>query len=225
MRTKHFILCFALAVCATAITSCTTKAPGPNQTDSEGRPHGRWITWYPDSSIESETLYQHGIKNGRQTYFYPNGAVQAEKDFLNTGYAEVLHGREAHYYEDGTLLMEGFYKEGLPDSAWRHFYRDGTKELEAHFKEGKKTGTWKYFNRLEYMEKSISFEQYPTEWNNDLLNGAYTYYLSGIGPVYRVVWFQDQLLKEEVLEPLGFELAKSNGIIDLPDYDFDLEMP
>jgi antitoxin component YwqK of YwqJK toxin-antitoxin module len=225
MSTNQSILILALIAWATAMASCTSKPPGLNQTDKEGRPHGNWVTWYPDSSIQSETQYQNGIKNGRETYYYPNGSVQVEKDYLNTGHAEVLHGREAHYYEDGTLLMEGFYKEGLPDSTWRHFYRDGTKELEAHYSGGKKTGTWKYYNRLEYMEKTISFDQYPTEWNNDLLNGVYTYYLSGIGPVFRAVWFQDQLLEEEILEPLGYELAKSNGIIDEPEYDFDLEMP
>lgn len=224
MKSKTFLL-IPVIIAVLTLASCTQKPDGINQTDSEGQKLGLWVSFYPDSSIESKTQYKQGFKHGRETHYYPTGIVQMERDYMSTGFGELLHGREAHYYDDGTLLMEGFYKEGLPDSTWRYFYRDGTTELEANFSLGKKTGTWKYFDRLEYMEKTVSFEQYPTEWNNDLLNGTFTYYLSGIGQVYRAVWFQDQMLEEEVLEPLGYEIAKANGIIDQPEYDFEPEMP
>lgn len=41
--------------------------------DTEGRPHGLMVFYYPDGSVESKGMYSHGLKDGEWVRFSDDG--------------------------------------------------------------------------------------------------------------------------------------------------------
>lgn len=53
--------------------------------------------------------------------------------------------REAHYYEDGALMMEGPLKDGKRQGEWKAYFPDGKLQSTGFFEQGKRTGPSKVF--------------------------------------------------------------------------------
>jgi antitoxin component YwqK of YwqJK toxin-antitoxin module len=53
---------------------------------------------------------------------------------------------EIQYHKDGSLLLEGDYKDGLREGEWKSLYPDGTTWSKGYFSKGKRHGkSWVYY--------------------------------------------------------------------------------
>ena len=73
-----------------------------------GRPHGAWITYYPDGEKQSETHYRAGLKHGAARQWFPDGRTRVEEHF----------------------------RDGLSDGLWQRFDEHGAKLFEAQYRTG-----------------------------------------------------------------------------------------
>ena len=54
--------------------------------------------------------------------------------------------REAYFYEDGTLMMEGEMKDGAREGEWISYFPDGKVQSIGFYKDGVRTGKSKVYH-------------------------------------------------------------------------------
>jgi len=84
---------------------------------------------------------------------YADGTPKIVQYFKGEGKAKTMV-KEAFYYPDGQLRMEGQYKEGAKDGHWISYYNNGNKWSEGFYKDGINNGrttTW-HENGQKYYE-------------------------------------------------------------------------
>ena len=57
-----------------------------------GRAQGKWLTFYPQGTPESEINYNRGLKEGKVVYYEPNGKVIFEAVFFRNKVDKVISG-------------------------------------------------------------------------------------------------------------------------------------
>jgi antitoxin component YwqK of YwqJK toxin-antitoxin module len=130
-------------------------------------PHGEWTQWHFDGSPSEHGLYHEGRRQGKWVYRTPIGELLRVENYLEGR----LHGRLEEYDEQGALVREGQYQNGVAEGvqvefhpggtarksaihyaggrpngsaqAWRP---DGTRESEGELRDGLREGRWTYWN-------------------------------------------------------------------------------
>lgn len=130
-------------------------------------PHGAWTQWHFDGPASETGSYERGAKVGEWTYRTPKGELQLVENYS----AGRLHGRVVVYDEQGALVREGEYRDGLAEGEQREFHPGGTvlkariqyaggrpngaaiawhpngaKESEGEMRDGLREGRWTYWN-------------------------------------------------------------------------------
>lgn len=86
---------------------------------------------------------------------HEDGSPKIVFDYLVQGGDSIaLH--EIQYHDDGSLLLEGVYQDGLREGEWVSWYPDGTIWSKGYFSKGERTGkSWVYHpNGKLYMKGS-----------------------------------------------------------------------
>lgn len=86
---------------------------------------------------------------------YEDGSPKIVFDYLlKRGDSIALH--EVQYHNDGSILLEGDYQNGLREGEWISWYPDGTVWSKGYFRKGKRSGkSWAYHpNGKLYMKGS-----------------------------------------------------------------------
>ncbi|MBI3233745.1 MAG: hypothetical protein HYZ42_06835, partial [Bacteroidetes bacterium] len=102
-----------------------------NQLDSNGKKHGFWRTYYPDSTtIKLEGEYVSGVPCGNYKRYYPNGKIKETGSYRDKHY----YGEQRYYYENAQLERVSFYNDTgeKTDTTW-YFHSNGklhSKEIE-----------------------------------------------------------------------------------------------
>lgn len=135
-----------------------------NQTDSNGKKHGKWVKYYEGKGekVRFEGEFDHGTPVNVFTYFSFDGKVET----INT-----FRGRSGNCYskqfdEKGNLEAEGIYVNRVKDSTWTFYglqqqllsredykadkrngwvivyYPEGTIAEKTRYVEGVKFGEW-----------------------------------------------------------------------------------
>lgn len=75
---------------------------------------------------------------------HEDGTPKMVFDYLVKGEDSIaLH--EVQYHDDGSILLEGVYQDGLREGEWVSWYPDGTIWSKGYFSNGKRTGkSWVY---------------------------------------------------------------------------------
>ena len=94
--------------------------------------------YHDNGKLKRETHFEHGNRNGRDTWFYKTGEKMFEVHVKN-GKAE---GLRTEWYENGNKKKEGHYKDGNLDRNRRmtEWYENGNKKKETHYKDRKNFG-------------------------------------------------------------------------------------
>jgi antitoxin component YwqK of YwqJK toxin-antitoxin module len=96
---------------------------------------------------------------------YPDGKVELEQYFIFENNDSILI-KETGFYPDGSLRIEGEYKEGKRDGRWVYWYDNGNKWSEARYKadirDGKST-VW-HENGRKYFEGSYKMGERIGKW-------------------------------------------------------------
>lgn len=83
-----------------------------------GRPHGKWLTFYKNGNLKSIESW----KNGK------------------------LFGKYILYQENGIKIFETTYLNGKDNGVYLLFHTNGQVQVQGRFKNGIPKGTWKYYN-------------------------------------------------------------------------------
>lgn len=107
---------------------------------------------YSNHQIQFVTYYKEGCKIST-TSFYDNG----EKSEVLLYVDGKLQGSYFCWDEDGKILIEGKYENGLEHGFWT-FYNHGVRNSFGTYRFGCKSGIWKYFNEKGEMIKKEFYE-------------------------------------------------------------------
>jgi len=103
-----------------------------------------WRAYYENGNLENAVNYKKGTVDG-QAYFYyneSNQALKAEMIFKEN----KINGLYQEYYSIGTRKVSINYNNGLPEGDVFYYYPDGSIKIEGKYKNGKKRGNWKVYS-------------------------------------------------------------------------------
>lgn len=83
-----------------------------------GKPHGKWLTFYPNGNLRSIENW----KNGK------------------------LCGKYILYQSNGLKIMETSYSNGKDNGIYKLFHKNGALQVSGRFSNGIPKGIWKYYN-------------------------------------------------------------------------------
>lgn len=84
----------------------------------DGKPHGKWLTFYENGNLKSIENWKNGILNGKH----------------------ILYDHEE------TKLSETYYEQGDEDGKYILFHDNGKPYIVGEFKKGAASGVWNYYN-------------------------------------------------------------------------------
>jgi len=159
--------------------------------DEEGKRQGYWEEFYadPEGQIKSKGKYKDGNRIDEWKFYFSNNNIQQEGKYLKDGkptgqwkwyyksgqllrdenFRKGLEDGMMHeYLEDGTIITEGEYIDGLKEGEWLYQYGDH-KEI-GKYRDGQKSGIWKYFHLT---NENLNFEG---EFVDGVPNGKHKFY-------------------------------------------------
>lgn len=76
---------------------------------------------------------------------WDDGSPRLERSVLRDAKGLVNHGPFRRWAEDGTLLEQGEYVDGLPHGAYLELWKPGVKRREGTYEHGLRQGRWTYW--------------------------------------------------------------------------------
>nr|NQU90720.1 hypothetical protein [Bacteroidota bacterium] len=154
----------------------------------DGLKNGEWKDYFNDGSLKAEGAYTEGVKIGKWNYYHANSRLEQTGKYDNDG---KLTGKWVWYYPSGNILREEYYIDGLADGLMTEFTEEGEVIAEGEFIEGMEEGPWIYVNgdyreegeysyglrngiwKSWYPDETLKFEG---EFIDDNPNGKHVYY-------------------------------------------------
>jgi antitoxin component YwqK of YwqJK toxin-antitoxin module len=168
------------------------QAPAKNQRDDAGKRQGYWEAvdrngklvysgyfkddkpagemkrYHPSGGVRAVMVYDVGGENARTKFFWQNGALAAEGNYIGTRRDSVW---TYYSYYNKKVSYKATYTGGMRNGVSQSFYPDEVLAEEISWSNDKKDGPWKqYFDNGKL--------KLTGEYKNDLLNGAYIIYYS-----------------------------------------------
>ena len=122
-------------------------------------------TKYDDGAIRSEGLLEGDKKIGKWTFFYPDGTISSEEDYvggqldgivLNYDFSGNLIAREnwssgvlndsSWYFKEGSLWRKGVYSGGVYEGTWLYYFPNGNIEQVGEYENGLPNGNWRTYD-------------------------------------------------------------------------------
>lgn len=120
-------------------------------TDSKGMKMGIWVIYQGDGGYPAKIMsYVKGLYNGPYFEFDGFGRMVVRANYLNN----KLHGKLVKF-QDGNMIQESEYKDGVLDGAYKEFNRNGAIQKEINYKDGQLNGSFRYYD-----EKGKVIEEY-----------------------------------------------------------------
>lgn len=117
---------------------------------------GNWKYFYPDGTIMSEENYVNGKLEGVQIIYYQDGKVTEFATYKNG----LLDGVISKYSSKGILIEEVVYKKGLLNGLAKYFELNGNLKETGSYRNGLRVGQWEY-----YMDGEVATEKDLKEEN------------------------------------------------------------
>jgi antitoxin component YwqK of YwqJK toxin-antitoxin module len=89
-----------------------------------------------DNGMTLQTNFENGLKHGVETYWYANGQIASEGNYLDN----KLDGVLTYWYDNGTKASEGFYINDKPEGVQTAWNENGQIESEQEYKNGMLNG-------------------------------------------------------------------------------------
>lgn len=138
-------------------------AQDSNKVDANGKKQGIWIKhWEHTGKKKSEGAYKAGKQVGLWRYYYEQGELWIEVEFL----ADGITANMKMYHGNGKKAAEGLYVNQKKDGKWYYYSIDSVKIGTEQYAKGVKSGTEEAF----YLSGKM-FE--VTTWDKDKKNGMW----------------------------------------------------
>lgn len=193
MKTKSNFFVIVSIITLLLAASCGKKPSKPvalNQLDENGMRQGEWHIKYPDGKLREIIFFKDDKQSGAQKRFFENGQLNIEMYWACDSLSSWLDSVNRMYGDDGTLLLESFYKDGIPDSLFRIFYNNGILKQTERYRQGQKVGLWQYFREDGTLEKTIDYTGFEQNWSEENQSGIITWYDETGKAVKSEIWTQ-----------------------------------
>ena len=114
-----------------------------------GLREGKWNYYYKNQMKEWVIFYLHGKvnPNQRSSNWYENGYKKTEGFLLDFENSIVWDNKYIEYYDDGIILVEGYYSEGKKHGKWIEYHPNRSRKSSGDYSHGKQVGDWNYYNQ------------------------------------------------------------------------------
>lgn len=134
-------------------------------------------------------LYEVGTNikaNGIGKGYYESGTLMGEGNFKDG----KKNGISKSYYESGVLSGEGNYKDGKKNGIGKTYYESGVLRAEWNYKDGKSSG----ISKIYYESGALAYEG---NYKDDKLNGISKGYYESGALKYKGNFKDDKVISEE----------------------------
>jgi hypothetical protein len=146
MRINFLILFFFFTTWCSGLAGQDSSAgqDSMNITDVNGLRQGTWRTYFPEGTLEHETVYKDGKKNGLELSFFrwPN-CIKEEIQYRN----DSIDGYRIAYYRSCRIKLIETFQNGTLDGYVKQYRTNGHLSAEGLYKGGKLQGTVKKYSR------------------------------------------------------------------------------
>lgn len=104
-------------------------------------PHGRYISYYLNGTIESKGQFTNNETSGVWEFYYETGKLKM-RGILFKG---ANYGMWEYFFESGKKSMEGILYGKNREGEWKIFYENGQVKDVGEYKNSKHIGHWKTF--------------------------------------------------------------------------------
>ncbi|HBG69307.1 MAG TPA: hypothetical protein DHV29_09200 [Bacteroidales bacterium] len=131
-----------------------------------GVPVGKFVYYYFDGKVKSESIYSDNGKNSSTIMFFPEGAKLSEGKFINQkregiwitydGYDAVISeveykngqkwGLSKRFYQTGELLETVQFINGWMDGQYLQYFPDSILKIKGTYANTKRNGTWAFYH-------------------------------------------------------------------------------
>lgn len=87
----------------------------------EGKPHGKWLTFYPNGNLKSIESWKNGKLFGKYILYQENGTKIFETTYLNG----KDNGNYFLFHPNGQIQVQGRFKNGIPKGVWKYYNSKG----------------------------------------------------------------------------------------------------
>ena len=114
-----------------------------------GLREGKWNFYYKNQMKEWVIFYLHGKVNPNQlsSNWHENGYKKIEGFLLDFEDTIIWDNKYIEYYDDGIILIEGYYVKGKKHGKWIEYHPNRAKKSSGNYSDDKKVGDWNYYNQ------------------------------------------------------------------------------
>lgn len=142
------ILLFAALVLV--FFACKREHKVVKEVFDDGTP--RIVSYYSDDSPEAELL--------KETVFFPSGNKHMEGTYKDG----LRDGKWTSWYEDGAVWSEGYFKEDLGHGVRTTYYPNGKVRYQGMMEMGERKGVWKFFDEEGALVQEVNYDNpQPTQ--------------------------------------------------------------
>ncbi len=103
-----------------------------------------WTFYSPaDSAVIACETYRNDIKHGLSVTYYPQNGQPAEKLTYEN---RKLNGPWTKYFEDGTVMTQGFYEQDRLHGSYTTYHPNGQIQTKGQYKNDLQHGVWEFFD-------------------------------------------------------------------------------
>lgn len=92
----------------------------------------------------------------KEAFYYPDGQIRMEGEYRNG----KKHGHWISYYNNGNKWSEGYYEDGINHGKTNTWHENGKKYYTGYYDQGKRAGTWKFWDENGEFIKEINYEAF-----------------------------------------------------------------
>jgi len=126
-------------------------------------PHGRYISYYLNGSMESKGQFTNNETSGVWEFYYETGKLKM-RGILFKG---ANYGLWEYFFESGQKSMEGIINGRNREGEWKMYYENGHIKETGEYKNNKHVGLWKNMfedgtlkGEIEYTEDHGRYTEY-----------------------------------------------------------------
>ncbi len=92
----------------------------------------------------------------KEIFFYPDGSVRMEGEYKEG----AKHGRWISFYNNGNKWSRGIYMNGVNHGKTTTWHENGEKYYEGFYTEGERSGVWKFWDENGEFIKEINYDSF-----------------------------------------------------------------
>lgn len=128
-----------------------------------GKQQGRWTYWYDNGAKQAEGAWHKDYQDGQWVWWYPDGRVKQVGSYAGQGLdpkklsSAPRSGHWRFWYDNGQLQCDGDYAHDRQVGQWRFFTKDGKPHAVGSFTVGVKDGAWTWWHANGQRKESGAF--------------------------------------------------------------------